>query len=113
MAQEQKTISAREFKEKVEAGYKKPALAEYFGIPVLRVTQYLQQLELRIKATKKGGSILVMDLEEENPNQTQIEFPEITNNIQTSSEGNDFENTHNVENNLIEESNIVETATSL
>lgn len=113
MSQEQKQISAREFKEKVLAGWKRPALMEYFGIPNTRVTEYLQQLELRIKSTKKGGSILVMDLEEENPNQQELDFPETTNNVQTSSESNDFENTHNVENNLIEESNTVETATSL
>lgn len=76
MIEEQKRISAKEFVEKVEAGWKVPALKEYFGIPAIRVREYLKQLGLRIKSTKGGGSILVMDIEEEPTKKyTQMELP--------------------------------------
>ena len=86
MSQEQKRISAREFKEKVELGWKRPALMEYFGIPNTRVTEYLQQLDLRIKSTRSGGSILVLDLEEANENQLELPFGNLENSVEIEEE---------------------------
>lgn len=112
MSQEQKRISAREFKEKVLLGWKRPALMEYFGIPNTRVTEYLKQLNLRIKSTRKGGSILINDLEENATNQLEIPFE---NEVGNESENNPFDTIY-VEKNLEEafkESSEIQTVNSL
>jgi len=112
MSQEQKRVSAREFKEKVELGWKRPALMEYFGIPNTRVTEYLQQLELRIKSTRGGGSILILDLEEANENQLELPFEDLKVDVEPTTDIITTEGDLSLEE-AFEESSEIETVNSL
>lgn len=74
MSQEQKKISLRELKEKVEEGYKIDALVEHFGINTNQMRKHLKTHQLRLKSTRGGGSIIINDLEEINENQLELPF---------------------------------------
>ncbi len=86
MSQEQKRISLRELKEKVEEGYKIDALVEHFGINTNQMRQHLKAHHLRLKSTRGGGSIIINDLEEANENQLELPFGNLENAVEIEEE---------------------------
>jgi|SRR6187402_1356273 len=61
MAREAVQITISDLTSKVEAGWKKPALAEHYGLPVSQVTSALQAAGLRIRKFHHPKFILVDD----------------------------------------------------
>ena len=53
------TISKSDLTQKVNDGWKKPQLAEYYGLPVTQITQALQQAQLKIRKFHKPKFVLV------------------------------------------------------
>lgn len=107
---EQIKITLSDLKDKVEKGWKKRALAEYYGIPVSRMGAILKDAGLKIRSFRGPQVTLIDDLNEgQYAPQEKVESEENEENVENTEVNLDIQDTEVQEN--IQEPRTTENST--